>query len=850
MAEINFDARELPHVSIDAWREAANYEYPSRNQKRKPLRDDYVAHAQNLLNQLSDAIGSIPQPGVDQRLAIGGLGAGVLVEVATLIPAEGSRTKATKVPAALEFPSQDIVVLRSTRNEDRTESAVLFIPDDARAFLQARIAGYGSDNLGNQKRPDLDRFESIETIQAAAAESLFVGMVDFADGRPGWWEIWVRESEGRADAVELAARTAGFDVRAERLIFPDTVVIFNHARADQILLFARRTPGAISEIRRAIGTIEPFLERGTLGVGQHEFVADLAARITPPVGEVPVVCVLDTGVSAAHPLIALGLTNAWAYDDAWLTDDHEPNGGHGTGLAGLVLYGDLEYAMNDQRQITLNHAVESMKMLPPRGFPPNHPPSYGVVTQGAVAAVEISRPGAIRCFCIACSTAEFSPARPSTWSGAIDQISAGSMPGDRLNRPRATATPKRLVLVATGNVAGGQRGDVIASQSVEDPAQSWNALSIGGYTTKEIVPADDGRPLVGANHRSPYSRDTATLPDDLTPIKPELLFEAGNMAVDEGDFCSWHPALSLLTVGADVQGQPLVPFWATSAAVGVSGNFFGRLAADLPGYWPETYRALAVQSAAWPQPIRARLVGSGAHWKTGSKAQKQKILREVGYGVPNLDRAIRSAKNDLNLIAQSEIQPFALGADGRSAVFNEMHFYDLPWPKATLQALENAIVEMKVTLSYFVEPNLTGRAATRPDTYRSFGLRFDMKKRSETRARFRHRVNASQAKDEAEGETETSWWLLGPKAIQAGSLHCDLWRGHAVDLALHDAIAVYPVGGWWKSHVGQRRITDRGRYTLIISIAAPGHSVDLSAEVRVLVDAKAAEVLGGLIAAL
>ena len=157
-------------------------------------------------------------------------------------------------------------------------------------------------------------------------------------------------SEGRANAVELAARTAGFDVRTERLIFPDTVVIFIHARADQILLFVRRTPGAISEIRRATGTIEPFLERGTLGVGQHEFVTDLAARITPPVGEVPVVCVLDTGVSAAHPLIALGLTNAWAYDDAWLTDDHEPNGGHGTGLAGLVLYGDLEVAMNDQRK--------------------------------------------------------------------------------------------------------------------------------------------------------------------------------------------------------------------------------------------------------------------------------------------------------------------------------------------------------------------------------------------------------------------------------------------------------------------------------------------------------------------
>ena len=41
----------------------------------------------------------------------------------------------------------------------------------------------------------------------------------------------------------------------------------------------------------------------------------------------------------------------------------------------------------------------------------------------------------------------------------------------------------------------------------------------------------------------------------------------------------------------------------------------------------------------------------------------------------------------MTLIAEAEIQPFALGADGRSAVFNEMHFYDLPWPTAALEEL-------------------------------------------------------------------------------------------------------------------------------------------------------------------
>ncbi|WP_246232490.1 hypothetical protein [Aurantimonas aggregata] len=213
------------------------------------------------------------------------------------------------------------------------------------------------------------------------------------------------------------------------------------------------------------------------------------------------------------------------------------------------------------------------------------------------------------------------------------------------------------------------------------------------------------------------------------------------------------------------------------------------------------------------------------------------MLREFGYGVPDLERALQSARNDVTLVAEAEIQPFAPSPDGRTAVFNEMHFYDLPWPRAALEQLENEIVTMKVTLSYFVEPNLTGKAATRPDTYRSFGLRFALKKRGESMPKFRSRVSAAQEKDGTASPEETSCWLLGPNAMQAGSLHCDLWRGRAVDLAGHGAIAVVPVTGWWKSHVGQRRMGDRARYSLVISISAAGHGVDLHTEISTLVEA-------------
>ncbi|CAG2145445.1 hypothetical protein LMG19282_02749 [Cupriavidus campinensis] len=837
------DTRNHPHIPINVYRESTAYEFPSRDLTRRPLRHDYAAHAQTLLEQLASAL---PDSGADQRLTIEGLKRGRIVEVRTAAPAENSRAKAVKVPPALEFPTQDVVVLRSKRNDDRTESALLFVPDAARAYLERRITRYGRDP-GNGRRPDVERFEVIEQIRAIEVRSLFAGDVDLNAPDIVWWEVWVRQSNELADRIVAAARNANLDVHEDRLLFPDTTVLFLHSSAASLCNFVTSVPGAVMEIRRSTGTIEPFLERGQMGLNQHDWANDLAARVVPAPQDSPVVCTLDTGVAAAHPLISPGLRGAWAYDPEWGADDHYPQGGHGTPLAGLVLYGDLEPLMNDVRPVALTHGVESMKLVPPHGFPVTRPPSYGIVTQGAVGSVEAEQAKVLRSFCLATSTTDFPSIRPSTWSGAIDQIAAGAMPGDVEQGVAAAQHPKRLLVVATGNVSGGMAVDVLPLQSLEDPSQSWNALTIGGFTRKEQVPNPPPvlQAAVPANNRSPFSRGSQSLPSDLAPIKPEVLFEAGNMVSDATGFCAWGPSVSLLSTGSDVVAEPLVPFWATSAATGIAGHFVGRLQAAHPNLWPETHRALIVDSARWPEPIRRQFIGRGAHWKTGTKAEKLRHLREFGYGVPDIERAIFSARNDATLLAEAEIQPFAVGKDGRTGVFNEMHFYDLPWPRAALERLENEIVTMKVTLSYFIEPNLTGKAATRPDTYRSLGLRFDMKKRGESDARFRSRISANQAKDGIEADGEASYWLLGPKSVQAGSLHCDLWRGRAIELAGHDAIAVYPVGGWWKSHVGQRRITDKARYALVISISAPGQEVDLYSEISAQVEAKQIEVMLG-----
>jgi hypothetical protein len=827
-------ARSVPHVRIEVFQSTAAYKPRRRKIEHVKIRENYASHAEQLLRALEAALPPLSSRDQDSRLALDGLKLGSLVRVET-IDREGDTT--TKIPTGFDFPSQEIVVLRSQRGE-RTEHALVFIPDDAREFLKSRIQAYGADT-GNAERPDLERFERIEDVATTDGAALFSPPLAEQVPQPVWWEAWVREGAGFADQVaDLARRHGKLEVHHDRLVFPEITVLLVLGTSDNLLKFVSRLPGALLEVRRAVDTIQVFMEeRRPDGLLPRDHVEELNLRITPPPEDAPSVCILDSGVARAHPLVAKGLGGAWAVDEAWGTDDHHRDDGHGTGLATLALYGDLYGPMADQREIRLRHRVESVKYLSP---PPSRVsiPSYGAITQAAASLAEINGGTGRRTFCIASSTHLVPSDRPSSWSGAIDQLCAGAMPGERGEEMTAAQTPKRLVLVAAGNMIGGQQHDVEAGGCIEDPAQSWNALTIGGYTAKnQIDPFELGtNPFGPTNDVSPFSLHSTSLPTDLTPIKPEVLFEAGNMYLDPTGFCGSHPSLSLLAGGRAVDQRPLIPFEATSAATAMAGHFSGRLEAELPGLWPETYRALMVHSADWTAPMRKRLIGTGASWRDTTKENRQAVIRKQGYGVPDFDRAVSSARNDLTLLAQSEIQPFVVSAAG-GAVFNEVHFYDLPWPQETLAELFDRIVTMKVTLSYYIEPNLSGRAATRPDTYRSFGLRFALKKRTETNAQFKQRYGKALQEGTLPTAREKDYWLLGPNAISAGSLHCDLWRGQAAELAGHDSIVIFPVGGWWKTLVGKKRANDRARYALAISIDAREHEVDLAAEVQARVEA-------------
>jgi hypothetical protein len=197
-----------------------------------------------------------------------------------------------------------------------------------------------------------------------------------------------------------------------------------------------------------------------------------------------------------------------------------------------------------------------------------------------------------------------------------------------------------------------------------------------------------------------------------------------------------------------------------------------------------------------------------------------------------MDRALHSGANALTLVVQDTIHPFD---DGK---LNQMHVHGLPWPTSVLEEYGDLIVRLRVTLSYFVEPNPARRGWKKRHRYSSHGLRFDVKRPTETVIEFRKRLN-QQALDEEDERPNTAGdragWALGETARSRGSLHADVWEGTAADLAARGCIGIFPITGWWKEQPKRDRSAAGARYSLIVSIETDAVDLDIWTPVAELV---------------
>lgn len=731
----------------------------------------------------------------------------------------------------LNFDSLELrqsgVELLSVAIEDGVTTAKVYVPRGKHVLLLRKIDAYASGESRTGQPPNRKLVESIATIRLAAVR-------DFWEDEPGlfptegqsiWWEAWLRVGAEAPMQVHQRfsemTRRLGARTSDQFVVFPERAVTLTYGTIEQ-LGASIDLLSELAELRRAKELTGDYLELSARE--QREVIDEVLGRLIPPSGTAPSVCILDTGVNRDHPLLAPGLTLADTQSvkpTEWGSADDSRQ--HGTGIAGIALYGCLTEVLASNQPVVLSHRLESVKILPP---PPgqNDPRDYGPFTIQAVARAEIQAPDRNRAICMAVTADHRDLGMPSLWSAAVDQLCGG-----------ASDDTARLFFISAGNLRDElhssnyvyHRSNCEQRAGVEDPGQSWNAVTVGAYTNKVLIqdPAFIGwQPIAGAGDLCPTSRTSVGWPEENQrgwPVKPDFVLEGGNYA-QLGSTRSNCPDLSLLTTTLPPNSGKLLELTTdTSPATAAAARMAARLWEHYPRLWPETIRGLLVHSASWTAAMSHRFPST-------SRTEVHKRLRCYGYGVPNLQRAMWSAENAATLIFEGEVQPYAkVDSKVRS---NEMHLHQLPWPVQLLQELGEVDIRMRVTLSYFIEPSPGRIGWTRKHRYQSHGLRFDVIRPTEGVEAFRQRISSAEwdgPESRPDNVGETRNWAVGEQGRTRGSIHSDWWTGTASELASCGHIAVYPVTGWWRERPHLERHSKKARYSLIVSIESPGQEVDL-----------------------
>ncbi|MEM6792121.1 MAG: S8 family peptidase [Myxococcota bacterium] len=717
--------------------------------------------------------------------------------------------------------------------EVRIQRAAVFVPEaEVGHFLRQLEKYVDTTPKKPRERRHENVYDRVARVRLAALRALWTDVDEaFPVGADDkiWWEVWLRRTDGQEvkRLYEYCTQTDA-DVSDRRIAFDDRIVMLVYA-SPKVLAGSIDVMGDIAELQRARETATFFVKEKPRD--QAEWTQDLAGRTTAAPPDAPAVCLLDTGVNAGHPLLAGSLApeDRHACDPTWGVDDDGGGPemeGHGTEMAGLALYGDLVAHLTGDASVELRHRLESVKILPPDGE--NNPDLYGAVTAEATSRPEIQAPARRRVFSMAVTAKDGrDEGQPTSWSAAVDALASGRSfdPSDKGLEyiDEHGDAYRRLFVLSAGNIEALDRDHISRSdlEPVHDPAQAWNALTVGAFTDKAVITDTDWdgwTPVARRGDLSPWST-TSVVFQPAWPIKPEVVFEGGNVVHDAADNVDFPcDDLCLLTTYYKPADKTLVSTWATSAATDQAARFCAAISAEYPDLWPETIRALAVHSAEWTEAMRGHLA------QAGGKTARAQLVRRYGFGVSDLGRALRSASSAVTLVAQDSIRPFH---DGK---MREIHFHALPWPREALAALGDAVVRVRVTLSYFIEPNPGRRGWQTKHRYPSHGLRFEVKGPTESLDEFRKRLNQSALDDEQNRPSsgaDNDGWYLGPRARNRGSIHSDILGGFGADIAERGTIAVYPVTGWWKELKKRDRSEHGARYALVVTIETDEVGTDI-----------------------
>jgi hypothetical protein len=408
---------------------------------------------------------------------------------------------------------------------------------------------------------------------------------------------------------------------------------------------------------------------------------------------------------------------------------------------------------------------------------------------------------------------------PTLWSHAVDVIAFGAGQG-------------RLIVVSAGNARESQwltlaeqYPQLQLSEKIHEPAQATNALTVGAYTERVELPpgptySEYRVVATKPGGISPFT--SAGVPGGDWPIKPDVVMEGGNLAVSRLLYDSGVDTLSGLTTQRTlIGGKPLTTLNMTSEATARAARLAATIWTVEPNLRPESVRGLIVQSASWTVTMQEQFPGISDR------------LLACGYGLPDERIASECARGVATIVVEDTLPNAVVEEEQKKKppkrpgtkstepkARRKVKLYRLPIP-GDLLVNSDPDVELRVTLSYFAEPNRFGRSI-----YRGLDLKWDMQGPQESDEEFLQRINVLKRPKGPDGKpvkvaTKKSFdWDIGIQHRSRGTVQSDRWRGRMSELVGDKLIAIVPVLGWWD----QRRTfkTQDVRFSLIVSVFGPG----------------------------
>lgn len=532
-------------------------------------------------------------------------------------------------------------------------------------------------------------------------------------------------------------------------------------------------------------------------------------EIVPPSEDAPSVCVIDSGIQEAHPLLCAAVVAAEARcflpgGSPTDTADYVAPSGHGTGVAGSVLYPrDLPAAGT---RVELPCWIHNARVLDdqcnlPRKLMP-------ALYMGRVVAhfAAPDRPHRARLFNHSIgSRLPYYKTHMTTWAAAIDKLSHEN---DILVIQSAgnLSTPE----VAGHLAAGVPYPDYLleASSRIRNPAQSLAALTVGsiahthwqnGYRTS----------IAEADRPSAFSPAGEGI---WGSIKPDVVEYGGDYVTDNanppGVVCA--SAVSQPMVCSTMHGSPATAREAvgTSFSAPKVSHIAARLAAALPDEPCQLYRALIANAARWPQ------------WAEDA-ADKRAALRQLGYGIPDLTRATTNDDYRVTLISSGR----------RPIAAREAHVYHIAIPAELRSPGSDYTIRIDVTLAYTALPRRT-RKHTR--NYLAVRLDWDVSKSGESVDSFRNRIFHDGDHADVDGDTIFNWMLrenvdhgvIEGVSRQKSTLQKDWCYVRSHDLPPDFCIAVVGHPGWDPSPAS------KANYALAVSFEAVNQDLPVYTPIR------------------